>query len=458
MTSPRLLITTLAEYQTDFWHAVGLSLRRRGHEPAFLSFDDRSTERLLADNFRVFPGIDEETRKAPAAALTDIFDRFGVHDLNYWLTHERFAFGLSDDAAMRAKLAGALVAGERACQELASEGPVELVQELGGFLSVVGSYFAARSLGLHNWFIEPSFFRGRLFFLKNSFGAMAIPHDRNVVLPEVERYLSETIESQSIVIPLKDRHQYTSARKKIINWRNFRRLIEKVVDKHVYGKRQEFSHLRDHVGKHAMMLLNSRRLSKHYDTLPSAKPFVYYPLHVPGDMALTLRSPTYLDQLSLIDLLCRTIPATHRLAVKEHPAMVGAVSAGRLLELRRRYDNLRLLPPTTNNYEVLRQADLIVSVNSKSGAEAGLLGLPVMVLGDAFYADAPFAHPIDNIKDLGAKMRETLSGGISPPDDATRRFFSAVWKVSYPGELYVSNERNIEAFVDSMLTAIGVPA
>ena len=47
-------------------------------------------------------------------------------------------------------------------------------------------------------------------------------------------------------------------------------------------------------------------------------PFVYYPLHVPADMALTLRSPEYLDQVATIDFLLRTIPDSHVLVAKEH--------------------------------------------------------------------------------------------------------------------------------------------
>jgi hypothetical protein len=87
-------------------------------------------------------------------------------------------------------------------------------------------------------------------------------------------------------------------------------------------------------------------------------------------MALTLRSPEYLDQVATIDFLLRTIPDTHLLVVKEHPAQIGAIPAGRLFELAGRFDNFILLPPQTNNYTVLGRADAIVSVNSKSGAES----------------------------------------------------------------------------------------
>jgi hypothetical protein len=455
----RPLITTLAEYQTRFWLPVALKLRDLGHEVAFLSFDDRSSELLMAAGFRVFSATRVANVPRGDDPATDaLFTRFGIDQVNFWLSHERFAFGLRDTVALRGKLAAALLAADGACTEWSRDGSAVMVQELGGFLSVVGSFFAARAHGLHNWFIEPSFFRGRLFFLRDSFAAISIPRSEplRAIPPQVECYLHETIKSGSIVVPLKDRHQYTTARKKIVNWRNARRLIEKLTDKYVHGKKQEFGHIGSHVKTHARMLLNSYSLRNRYTPLERAERFIYYPLHVPGDMALTLRSPHLLDQLALIDYLARSVPATHRLAIKEHPAMVGAVDAGRLSGLLDRYDNLILLPPTTNNYEVIRRADAVVSVNSKSGAEAGLLGKPVLVLGDAFYCDAPFSTVVDRVQDLPYQLAQIVAPSHAGLEqDALTRYFADVWDRTLPGELYMDDNANVDEFTASLVKTLG---
>lgn len=455
----RLLITTLAEYQTRFWLPVGLQLRAWGHEAAFLSFDDRSSEMLQAAGLRVYSGNDAPQLPASGSAEeAQLFDRFGIDHLNHWLAHERYAFNTFDTAAMRRRLATTLLAADQACTDWSRGGPAVMVQELGGFLSVIGSFFAARHHGMPNWFIEPSFFRGRMFFLRDSFAAMRIDLGRDPADDQaaVDRYLDDTLRSGAIVVPLKDRHQYTTARKKIVNWRNARRLVEKLADKHLHGKRQDFGHIGSHVAVHGRMLLNSHRLRDRYTPLESVGRYIYYPLHVPGDMALTLRSPHLLDQLALIDYLCRSIPHGHRLVIKEHPAMVGAVDAKRLIDLLQRHDNLALLPPTTNNYKVLAGADAVVSVNSKSGAEAGLVGKPVLVLGDAFYADAPFTTPVSRTQDIPALLAQVLSPDHQvPPSADVRRYFAQVWHHTHPGELYVPDAANIETFTRSMLGAIG---
>ena len=442
-----LFITTLAEYQTAFWLPVAEERKRRGKDTEFLSFDDASSSMLARAGFTVHAS----SARSSAAAID--LRRFGIDRLNYWLTHERVAFGLKDSGEMLGRLRAYVELADRALRAALSAGrrPV-LVQELGGFISVVASFFAARANGIDNWFIEPSFFRGRLFFLKNAFAAPKIraelPREAS---PAVARYLADTQASQAIVIPRKDRHQYTSALRKIVNLRNARRLGEKLLDKHLRGRHQEFGHIGHHVGTHLRMLANSIRLRGVYGELSTAKPFVYYPLHVPGDMALTLRSPEYLDQLALVDFIARCVPHSHRVAIKEHPAMIGALPRERLLALLSRYDNLVLLPPQLNNYDVLQAADAVVSVNSKSGAEALLLGKPVLVLGDAFYRDSPLVIKVERLADLAAAIEKALRGPSPARDRAlVERYFEAVWQSTLPGELYVPEASNIVQFVDSL--------
>ncbi|MDE2471399.1 MAG: capsule biosynthesis protein, partial [Bradyrhizobium sp.] len=341
--------------------------------------------------------------------------------------------------------------------QLASDGKAAvLVQELGGFLSVIASFYAARQRGIRNWFIEPSFFRGRIYYTPDSFAApdtMATPAD--TVSAEVHSYLDDTLNKSAIVIPQKDRHQYSAAIKKIASARNARRLAEKLWDQFVLGKHQEFGHNLRHARTHAAMVISATQLKKLYRSLPET-PFVYYPFHVPADMALTLRSPESLDQIATIDFLLRTIPDTHVLVAKEHPAQIGAIPARRLFELARRFDNFVLLPPQTNNYAILKRADAIVSVNSKSGAEAVLLGKPVVVMGDAFYRSCPLVFAAKRLQDVPLRLREALtSRGFDPAMAAP--YFETAWRKSFPGELYIDNPRQLDTFAASLLSAINAP-
>ncbi len=453
----RFLISTLAEYQTAFWALVGRELSRLEHDVAFVSFDDRSTEMLRSSGFTVYCLSDvDDGVDTSDAAMDAAMHRYGMQDLNYWLSHERFAFGVQDGHELRSKLLRALALGDHACKAWSKPGESTcMVQELGGFLSVVGCFFAARAQGMDHWFIEPAFFKGRLFMLRNTFAAMKIRQESAGQLSaDMESYLAAARRDGTVVIPQKDKHQYAPALRKIVNLRNVRRLFTKIVDKYVKGKRQEFGYIGSYVRAHLRMLTNSVRLRRHYTPLDALGPFIYYPLHVPGDMALTLRSPQYLDQLALIDYIARAVPHTHRVAIKEHPAMIGAIDAARLRQLMLRYDNLHLIAPDVNNYRLMTAADAVVSVNSKSGAEAMLLGKPVIVLGDAFYTDSPFVCHVDKLSNLNESLRAAMGSSRMRFDSGdVDRYFEAVWRQCLPGELYTTQKEQVRAFTHSMIVA-----
>ena len=461
-SSEIILITTLAEYQTRFWIPVAQRLRGAGREVRLLAFDDRSAEMATAQGVSVVnmyrTGLEGSAPVEGEKAFNARIASYGLDGTNFLFSHERVTFGIRDTAALRRRFMIYTNAMEAELDQLDARGQrAVVIQELGGFLSVIACFYAARKRGIRNWFIEPSFFRGRLYYTPDSFAApdtMATASDP--VSSEVRGYLDDTLRQRAIVIPQKDRHQYSAAFNKIANARNARRLVEKLWDQFALGKHQEFGHNLRHARTHAAMALGATRLKKLYRPMPET-PFVYYPLHVPADMALTLRSPEYLDQVATIDFLLRTIPDTHVLAVKEHPAQIGAISAGRLFELARRFDNFVLLPPQTNNYAVLGRADAIVSVNSKSGAEAVLLGKPVVVMGDAFYRSCPLVFTVNRLSDVPQRLREALDAKSFDPGKAAP-YFETAWRKSYPGELYIDNPQQLDTFAASLLSAVGAPS
>jgi hypothetical protein len=267
-------------------------------------------------------------------------------------------------------------------------------------------------------------------------------------------YLDETLRVQSAIVPRKDAHHYRAPWRKIVDMRHLQRLLEKLADKYVLGLREEFSHIGGHAWRHARMAARSLLVKHHYRGLAAARPFVYYPLHVPADVALTLRSPAYLDQCALIDYLCRVTPAPYRVAIKEHPALVGAVDYTRLRRLIAERDNLVLLDAALNNYAVLKEASAVVTVNSKSGAEALLLGRPVLVLGDAFYRECALVTPVARLEDLEPLLRQALKAPRHLGRDEVASYFQDVWEATFPGELYVAEEGNVERFADALVHAL----
>lgn len=451
MSTRTFLLGTLAMNQTRFFEAVGDQLQKHGHRVAHLCFHERSHDYLKRRGKWSFNAF----REAPGEDDRIDLSRYPWPSLNLVLSHEKAAYEVYDSASLVRKLRRYLAASEFALDQLQRDArtPVTLVQELGGFLANVASFYAARRRGLDNIFIEPSFFRGRVFFVRNTFCSRTVDGPSSSVVSEaVAGYLDDTMARQQAIIPAKDTHHYRAPIRKLTDRKNIRRLAEKTIDKYLLGKSEEFGHIGGHVARHARMFVNSRLLSGRYSKLaPCGRRFIYYPLHVPADVALTIRSPQFVDQYSLIDFIARAVPGTHEVLIKEHPALVGAVDRRRILEVLRMRDNVRLLHPGIDNYDVLKSADAVVTVNSKSGAEALLLGRPVIVLGDAFYSSCRLVRRVESL----SRLPEALSGVLSAPpdldDDSVRRYFQDVWNASWPGELHTSGVENEHVFARSVL-------
>jgi hypothetical protein len=436
--------------QAAFFARVGEALSSKGYEIAHMCFHERSHEWLERSGYRSYNAYAWQPDRPDTIELSD----YGINDPAVLLRHEKAAYELNDTRALMRKLQGHTAASARILRDVAGRGaaePVVLVQELGGFLSVLGAHYAARARGSDSLFIEPSFFRGRVFISRNRLAAPEVSSSPAARAgDEVARYLAQTLEQQRVVIPAKDTLHYRRAGAKITDRRNLRRLVEKTWDKHVLGKREEFEHIAGHVGRHVRMFLNARRLRSSYRELDGLKPFVYYPLHVPADFALTIRAPEYLDQCSLLDVLCRSVPGTHRVAFKEHPALIGAVQYSRVATQLKKHENLVMLDPGINNYDVLKQADAVVTVNSKSGAEALLLGKPVLALGDSFYRTSRYVVRVDSLADLPSALRDAIERPRTFDSADVAAYFQNIWDSSYAGELYELSESNVIAFAQSL--------
>src|SRR5258706_16093972 len=103
-----ILITTLAEYQTNFWLQICERLRSAGREVQLLAFDDRSAEMAEAEGIPVVNmyrtglqvGAPVDDQRAFAARIAD----YGLDGTNFLFSHERVTFGISDTAPLRRRV------------------------------------------------------------------------------------------------------------------------------------------------------------------------------------------------------------------------------------------------------------------------------------------------------------------------------------------------------------------
>jgi capsule polysaccharide modification protein KpsS len=453
MKKSTIILTTLAMNQTIFFVGLAKELKKNGNEVFIISFHEDSCNYIKEqgiDFYNIF------SYKYPSLNIKEKFSDYvklyNINNVNLILSHEKVAFNIQDTSRIMHKYITYFNSLELIYNDIRKKSKSSLVtvQELGGFSSILSTYFYSIKNNIDNIFIEPSFFRGRIFFVKNSLSSINIKDKENVkITSELKEYLDNTLEEKKIVIPTKDKMGYRNPINKIINFHNIKRLIEKSYSKFFLKRNEEFSHIGFHVRKHFRMFFNQILLKTHYKEIPKEK-FIYFPMHVPNDVALTVRSPEYLDQLGLIYYISRNLPLGYKLVTKEHPAMLGDIDRKRMINLLKNDENIILLKPDINNFDVLNKAEIILTVNSKAGAEAILNNKKVIVLGDAFYDLCEYISKVDNIKDIYQIIQGLSNYNELNSEQNIYNYFQNIWNQSYLGDLYYDEIDNYKNFAKSL--------
>ena len=99
---------------------------------------------------------------------------------------------------------------------------------------------------------------------------------------------------------------------------------------------------------------------------------------------------------------------------------------------------------------MLDKASMVLTINSKAGAEAILKNKLIAVLGSAFYSDSMFVNKIEKLSEIEPLFLNKKDLDLDFNKDDVLRYFSNVWDMSYLGDLYTVSESKIEEFSSSI--------
>ncbi|MEM1165589.1 MAG: hypothetical protein AAGI30_04790 [Planctomycetota bacterium] len=161
----------------------------------------------------------------------------------------------------------------------------------------------------------------------------------------------------------------------------------------------------------AMHAIGNARLAVSADTL--AEPFFIFPLNVPSDAQLTLRSPAHRDLLSAIMSVANCLPYGVTLAVKEHPGHPGMIPTPRWRRLLKDFPSVRLVQPSTPLRELIPRSIGLISINSTAGVEALALDRPVVTLGESAYRGSGLTHDVTAASTLPMALTGALGDTLA---------------------------------------------
>ncbi len=177
-------------------------------------------------------------------------------------------------------------------------------------------------------------------------------------------------------------------------------------------------------------------------------PFVFYPLSVEPESALHFNSPEFNEQLSIIEMVAKNLPAGVRLIVKDH---IGGMSKRPkdFFETLRTIPAVHIASPTSLATDFIRKAKAVIVITSTAGTEASYMGVPVLSysIHNAFNI-LPYVHLIRDIFNLRPLLRDLCLRQESVEDVNKRkvlglRYLAAIKQASFDMEFsnYASKKR-----------------
>lgn len=152
--------------------------------------------------------------------------------------------------------------------------------------------------------------------------------------------------------------------------------------------------------------------------------FIYFPLQTTPESSINTPAPYYIDQMRAIDAIRFAMPNDCKLVVKEHWASVG-IRPPEFYKALQSKAGVRIAHFSIPSLELIKRAEVTMSVTGSATFEAFLLGRPSLVLGSCFIAE--YLGGTCAIKDLPERIRAVST----PSDNAIANALAEIYSVRY---------------------------
>ena len=175
-----------------------------------------------------------------------------------------------------------------------------------------------------------------------------------------------------------------------------------------YRKGGLWSHVLYFVDKFKTMVrkqaLLRNRLFNH--PIPGDK-FVLFLLHKQPEATTFIKSPFFMDQRYLIEVVAKSLPVGYSVYVKPHHNDFGSKPIAYFKEIASR-PNVRFIKTYCNSQELARKCAAVVTISGTVGWEGIILGKPVITFGNVFYNAYDQVMQVSDITQLPDLLRKAI--------------------------------------------------
>ncbi len=197
----------------------------------------------------------------------------------------------------------------------------------------------------------------------------------------------------------------------------------------------------------------------------AGEPYVLFPIHFQPEASTLVQAPYYLDQVSLIEDISKSLPVGHRLYVKEHVSNRGRRPLSFYKDIKNTF-GVRLLGPDVDTWSLIQNAAAIAVITGTMGWEGLLFGKPVVTFGEVFYNMYPDVHRAGlQPKDRWADVFRDAIHHHEHDEEELLKLVSAIQQTSKPGFManpgtfeHVLEADNVRHMADALAWGLGLTA
>ncbi|MEI6095543.1 MAG: hypothetical protein WCR08_08825 [Gammaproteobacteria bacterium] len=153
---------------------------------------------------------------------------------------------------------------------------------------------------------------------------------------------------------------------------------------------QSFDELRIRIHRRHTIIRTKIELSHVQNIFDLPEKFVFFPLHVQPELAVSPLGGHFEEQVEAVRLVARYLPPGWRIVIKEHPdqAVFGHRPAGF-------YEKFAVIPQVSfvrvdySVDELIKVCRAVITISSSIGRQAIIAGRPVGLLGSTWWSSAP---------------------------------------------------------------------
>lgn len=162
--------------------------------------------------------------------------------------------------------------------------------------------------------------------------------------------------------------------------------------------------------------------------------FIFFTLHSEPERALLFPAPFYMNQLSVIQNVAKSIPIGYKLYVKEHPTqrIFGWRNSNWYKELLQ-LPNVELIHPNVPIKELLKKCSLTISIGGTIGLESAFFNKPSIVFADVIYSILNSVVKINDFTELPRKIQSLLNTEVDVND--LNKYIQTIENLSFQIEL-----------------------